>query len=111
MEAIAGRRTFPTRLYHLAFEKAELGAIYHAVDEEGVSMKAIAEALARGLKVPVISIKPEEAQQHFGWLSIFAGHDMPASSALTPVTGCRVPVRFQVGPCVLAMAYLVESGF
>jgi len=83
MEAIAGRRTFPTRLYHLAFEKAELGAIYHAVDEEGVSMKAIAEALARGLKVPVISIKPEEAQQHFGWLSIFAGHDMPASSALT----------------------------
>ena len=71
------------RLYHLAFERAERGAIYHAVDEEGVSMKAIAEALGRGLKVPVVSIKPEEVEGHFGWLGRFAGHDMPASSALT----------------------------
>jgi nucleoside-diphosphate-sugar epimerase len=70
-------------LYRLAFEKAEPGAIYHAVDEQGVSMKEIAEALGRGLKVPVVSIKPEEAEAHFGWLGVFAGHDMPASSALT----------------------------
>jgi len=71
------------RLYHLAFEKAEPGAIYHAVDEEGVSMRAIAEAIGRGLKVPVISIKPEEAEAHFGWLAHFAPHDMPSSSAIT----------------------------
>jgi nucleoside-diphosphate-sugar epimerase len=71
------------RLYRLAFEKAEPGAIYHAVDEEGVPMKAIAEAHARGLKVPVVSIKPEEAQAHFGWLAPFAVLDMPSSSALT----------------------------
>jgi nucleoside-diphosphate-sugar epimerase len=71
------------RLYHLAFEKAEPGAIYHAIDEEGVSMKAIAEALGRGLRVPVLSIKPEEADAHFGWLGRFAVHDMPASSAIT----------------------------
>jgi len=71
------------RLYRLAFEKAQSGAIYHAVDEEGVSMKAIAEALGRGLKVPVVSIRPEEAEAYFGWLAHFAGHDMPASSALT----------------------------
>lgn len=71
------------RLYCLAFEKAEPGAIYHAVDEEGVSMKAIAEALGRGLKVPVVSIKPEETEAHFGWLARFAGHDMPSSSAIT----------------------------
>jgi nucleoside-diphosphate-sugar epimerase len=71
------------RLYRLAFEKAERGAIYHAVDEEGVSMKAIVEAHARGLKVPVVSIKPEEAQAHFGWLASFAVLDMPSSSALT----------------------------
>jgi nucleoside-diphosphate-sugar epimerase len=71
------------RLYRLAFEKAERGAIYHAVDEEGVPLKAIAEAHARGLKVPVVSIKPEEAEAHFGWLSHFAGLDMPSSSALT----------------------------
>lgn len=71
------------RLYRLAYEKAEPGAIYHAVDEEGVSMKDIAEALGRGLKVPVVSIKTEESQAHFGWLSMFAELDMPASSALT----------------------------
>ncbi len=71
------------RLYRLAFEKAEPGAIYHAVDEEGVPMKAIAEAHARGLKVPVVSIRPEEAQAHFGWLDRFAVLDMPSSSVLT----------------------------
>jgi nucleoside-diphosphate-sugar epimerase len=70
-------------LYRLAFEKAEPGAIYHAVGEQGISMKAIAEALGRGLKVPVVSIKPEEAEAHFGWIARFAGHDMPTSSALT----------------------------
>jgi nucleoside-diphosphate-sugar epimerase len=71
------------RLYRLAIEKADPGAIYHAVGEEGVSMKAIADALGRGLKVPVVSIKPEEAEAHFGWLALFAGSDMPASGALT----------------------------
>ncbi|MGA9717199.1 MAG: SDR family oxidoreductase [Acidobacteriaceae bacterium] len=71
------------RLYRLAFEKAEAGAIYHGVDEEGVTMKAIVEAHGRGLKVPVVSIKPEETEAHFGWLARFAGHDMPSSSAIT----------------------------
>lgn len=71
------------RLYRLAFEKARPGAIFHAVDEEGVTMKAIVEAHGRGLKVPVVSIKPDEAEAHFGWLAHFAGNDMPASSALT----------------------------
>ena len=71
------------RLYRLAFEKGEPGATYHAVDEEGVTMKAIVEAHGRGLKVPVVSIKPEEAEAHFGWLAHFAKLDMPASSALT----------------------------
>jgi nucleoside-diphosphate-sugar epimerase len=71
------------RLYRLVLEKAKPGAIYHAVDEEGVPMKAIAEAHGRGLKVPVVSIKPEEAQAHFGWLAPFAVLDAPSSSALT----------------------------
>ncbi len=86
------------RLYRLAFERAEPGAIYHAVDEEGVSMKAIAEALGRGLKVPVVSIKPEEAEAHFGWLARFAGHDMPASGALTQQKLNWKPT----GPCLIA---------
>jgi nucleoside-diphosphate-sugar epimerase len=71
------------RLYRLAFEKAEPGAIYHAVDEEGITMKAIAEAIARGFNIPAISIKPEEVQAHFGWLAMFANLDMPSSSAIT----------------------------
>ncbi|HQT90044.1 MAG: NAD-dependent dehydratase [Acidiphilium sp. 37-64-53] len=71
------------RLYRLAFENAEAGAIYHVVDEEGVAMKTIAAALGRGLKVPVVSIKPEDSQAQFGWLSMFAGHDMPSSSSIT----------------------------
>ena len=51
--------------------------------EEGVSMRDIAEVIGRGLKGPVISVSPEEAPAHFGWLAAFAGRDLPASSALT----------------------------
>jgi nucleoside-diphosphate-sugar epimerase len=71
------------RLYRLAIEKAERGAKYHAVAEEGVSMRDIAEALGRRLKLPVKSIAPEEGPAFFGWLGMFAGLDMPASSAQT----------------------------
>ena len=70
-------------LYMLALEKGSVGARYHAVAEEGVSVREIAEAIGRGLKVPVVSKSPEEAGEHFGWLGRFAGFDMPASSALT----------------------------
>ena len=71
------------RLYRLALEKHNAGSRYHAVAEEGVSMREIAEVIGRGLKVPVVSLSPEEAQAHFGWLAMFAGFDMPASSAIT----------------------------
>ncbi len=71
------------RLYRLAIEKAEPSAKYHAVAEEGVSMRAIAEAIGRRLKLPAKSIPPEETQAFFGWLAMFAGYDMPASSEQT----------------------------
>ena len=71
------------RFYRLALERAERGARYHAVAEEGVSMRAIAETIGRRLGLPVASITPEEAPAHFGWLALFATHDLPASSALT----------------------------
>jgi hypothetical protein len=48
-----------------------------------VSMREIAEVVGRGLKVAVVSFSPEEAPAHFGWLAMFAGYDMPASSAQT----------------------------
>jgi nucleoside-diphosphate-sugar epimerase len=71
------------RLYRLALEKREAGSRYNAVAEAGVPMREIAEVIGRGLKVPVASIAPAEAQAHFGWLAMFSGIDMPASSALT----------------------------
>jgi nucleoside-diphosphate-sugar epimerase len=70
-------------LYRLALEKHEAGSRYHAVAEEGVQVRDIAEVLGRGLKIPVVSLSPEEAPAHFGWLAAFVGWDMPASSALT----------------------------
>jgi nucleoside-diphosphate-sugar epimerase len=71
------------RLYRLAIERAEPGAKYHAVAEEGVSMRDIAEAIGRRLNLPLQSIASTEAQAFFGWLAMFAGHDMPASSEQT----------------------------
>jgi nucleoside-diphosphate-sugar epimerase len=71
------------RLYRLAIEKAQPDAKYHAVAEEGVSHRDIAHAIGQRLQIPVKSIAPEEAQAYFGWLAMFAAHDMPASSAQT----------------------------
>jgi nucleoside-diphosphate-sugar epimerase len=71
------------RLYQLALEKHETGAKYHAVAEEGVPMREIAEVIGRGLNVPVVSLSPEKAAAHFGWLSMFAGADLMASSEKT----------------------------
>lgn len=70
-------------LYRLALDKHVAGARYHAVAEEGVNMKDIAETIGRGLKLPVKSISAEQAPAHFGWLSMFAAHDLPASGAQT----------------------------
>ena len=71
------------RLYRLAIEKSEPGAIYNAVGEEGVRARNIAETIGRRLKLPVKSITPEEAGGYFGWLAHLAARDMPASSELT----------------------------
>lgn len=71
------------RLYRLALERAEPGAYYHAVAEEGVAMKDIAETLAARLDLPARSVSAEDARAIFGWMTMFAGLDMPASSART----------------------------
>ena len=70
-------------LYVLAVERSASGARYHAVAEEGVPVRAIAEVVGAGLNLPVVSLTPEEAPAHFGWLAMFAGLDLPASSAKT----------------------------
>lgn len=79
----AGHLSDVARLYRLAIERAERGTRYNAVAEEGVEARQIAEAIGRGLKLPVRSISREEAAAHFGWLSIFTTIDFPASSAKT----------------------------
>jgi nucleoside-diphosphate-sugar epimerase len=71
------------RLYRLALENHEAGAKYHAVGEEGVAMRDIAEAIGRRLQVPAISIAADAAPAHFGWLAMFADHDLVASSVKT----------------------------
>jgi nucleoside-diphosphate-sugar epimerase len=79
----AAHVTDVARLYRLALEKGAAGARYHAVAEEGVRLKDIATAIGRGLNVPVISISPEQAQEHFGFLGFFASRDAHVSSAQT----------------------------
>ena len=74
------------RLYRLALEKGAAGARYHAVAEEGVPLKEIATVIGRRLNLPVISISPEQAQEHFGFLGFFAGFDARTSSAQTRAT-------------------------
>jgi nucleoside-diphosphate-sugar epimerase len=71
------------RLYRLALERSESGARYHAVAEEGVALREIAEVIGQGLNVPVRSLSLEEAKEHFGWMIMFAGMDLWASGAKT----------------------------
>jgi nucleoside-diphosphate-sugar epimerase len=70
-------------IYRLAVEKGSVGAKYHAVAEEGVAVRRIAEAIGQGLKIPVVALSPEEAARHFGWLAFPVSMDAPASSART----------------------------
>ena len=79
----AGHRYDVARLYRLAVEKGTTGVRYHAVGEEGITTRQIAETLGRRLGLPTRSVAAEKAPEHFGWMGIFAGMDVPASSALT----------------------------
>lgn len=71
------------RLYVLALEKGSAGARYHAVGEEGVRVRDIAEVIGRRLNLPIVTKSPAEAVDHFGWMGMFAGRDGVASNALT----------------------------
>ena len=79
----AVHRIDAAHLYRLVLEKGSAGATYHGVADEGVQTREIAEAIGRGLNVPIVSKLPEEAADHFGWIARFFGIDGPASSAQT----------------------------
>jgi nucleoside-diphosphate-sugar epimerase len=70
-------------LFRRALEKAPAGSALHAVAEEGVPIRQVAEVIGRHLDVPMVSIAPEDAFEHFGFLGAFVGTDAPASSGLT----------------------------
>ncbi len=79
----AVHRLDAARLYRLALEQGPAGGVYHAVGDEGVATRDIAEVIARHLDLPLVSVDPEQASDHFGWLGAFFSWDAPASNVLT----------------------------
>jgi nucleoside-diphosphate-sugar epimerase len=79
----AVHRLDSARLFRLAVESAPAGSTLHAVADEGVPIREIAEVIGRHLDITVESISLEDAGEHFGWLGGFLGLDSPASSVLT----------------------------
>ena len=71
------------RLYRLALEAGAEGGPFHAIAEEGVPLKQVAEVIGRRLNLPVVSISADQAAEHFGWFTMFAGIDAPTSSERT----------------------------
>ncbi|MCW4116062.1 SDR family oxidoreductase [Aurantimonas sp. MSK8Z-1] len=79
----AVHRLDAARLYRLALEKGEPGQRFHAVGDAGIPTREIAAAIGRGLDLPVVSVPPERAGEHFGWMGGFLGFDIDVSADLT----------------------------
>ena len=79
----AVHRLDAAHLFRLALEKAPAGSPLHAVADEGVPIRAIAEVIGRHLDVPVVSLPADQASEHFGFLAWFLAADNPVSSTLT----------------------------
>jgi len=79
----AVHRLDSARLFRLALEQAPAGSTLHAAAEEGVPIRDVAEVIGRHLELPVVSVSPEDAGEHFTWMAGFLGIDAPASNALT----------------------------
>jgi nucleoside-diphosphate-sugar epimerase len=93
------------RLYRLALEQAAPGSRLHGVAEEGVTLRAIAEAIGAGLGLPVRSLTGDQARAHFDWLAAFVAIDNPTSSARTRETLGWIPKESGL------LADMKESGY
>jgi nucleoside-diphosphate-sugar epimerase len=79
----AVHRLDAAHLFRLALEKAPAGSTLHAIADEGVPIRDVAEVIGRHLDLPVAAISAEDAAEHFTWLAGFLAADSPASSTLT----------------------------
>lgn len=79
----AVHRLDAARLFRLAVEEAPAGSVLHGIAEEGIAIYDIAEVIGRHLGIPVVSVAPEAAAEHFTWLAHFLGMDCLASNTLT----------------------------
>jgi nucleoside-diphosphate-sugar epimerase len=79
----AVHRLDSARLFRLVVERAPAGSTLHAVADQGVPIRDVAEVIGRHLDLPVVSISPGAAVEHFTWLARFLAADSPASSAMT----------------------------
>jgi nucleoside-diphosphate-sugar epimerase len=79
----AVHRRDAARLFRLGLERGRAGERLHAVSEEGVTLRSIAEAIGKKLGVPTRSIDANEAVSHFGWIGFAVSNDISASSAVT----------------------------
>lgn len=79
----AVHRSDAARAARLALESAPPCSVIHVIDDEGVALRDVAEAIGRGVGVPTASVEPGDAVEHFGPIGAFVSHDIPASSALT----------------------------
>ena len=71
------------RAFRLSVERGASSEVYHAVAEQGVAFRQIAEAIAKGLDIHCVSMSVDEAREHFSWFYEFASIDQPASSKRT----------------------------
>ena len=93
----AVHRLDAARLFRLALEKGTAGARYHGTDEEGILFKDIAAVIGKRLSLPVVSMTPEAAAEHFGWFALFAAIDCPlrarTRNCWDGAEGARAPRR------------------
>ena len=99
----AVHRPDAARLVRIGLEQAPTGSRLHAVAEEGVPTKVIAEAIGRGLGLPVTSVAPEDAVEHFGFIGAFFAMDLSASSE-------RTRARFGWQPTGPTLVEDIEAG-
>lgn len=100
--------TDAARLNRLAIEESPAGTVLHAVAEEGVPTREIAEWIGRGLDLPVTSVNPADAVAHFGWIGMFFATDRAAVSETTRRTLGWTPTGPTLAEDLAAGAYFAQ---